>query len=333
MRVDGVCVALRFAPVAVLMAVHCHDGRWPADWECVERARRHCFCTRMVSAHPATVITHVFFHISGEHLAANAAMLAVALAEGGGGGEESSGVRRAEAGGVVAWLRRMVSGIRDSWSERSRAGALLRAVGALLVCVVGSAVGGLGAQLLYLKSAVSVRHAYAEHAWTAAADAWRGALASDSVGDAVRLLLRSVRSYVEGWRNSAAASLQAEMNDCIFMCGSSAGVCALAGFNAVCYGRPLCALYLVLPSMCCLGVDVIPRGVALLAFHIGAGDVAVALKGRAVPSLWKSAGVELTVGDAAHVGGFGAGVVMGLGWRWLQLRRRRRRRRRRRGSH
>lgn len=419
-KVDTVCMCLRLAPLGILVAVHCSGGHWRSDDEARHRALRYGFSVELFSERPLSVLTHIFVHISTEHLLSNVFSLASTLLEF--GGEDS---------------------IRDNVEEDELPVVATRSLGSLVVMTLGGMLGGLGGQLLYNRSKVAQRKKEAQRLlsekqrlrrredggswkeretvvgeprkgmskirkpnmsrlWTddgsllarsfleqkAAAsgrgstsagaereatrsaleqqpegglkpsessaarrrgapstfaesytaglrarviqkmrgfidpddgamghetrddDAYHGSSASASSsspgsaggggggpGAFLTRTLRGVYLSAQAWNATKAAEAQALLSRRMLMCGASAGVCALSGFNLTYYRRPVTALCLAVPE------------VVLLVREFFHAEDAI--------GVWKTLLPGQTVGHAAHVGGFLVGCVMGCVWHRL----------------
>ncbi|GET85477.1 rhomboid-like protein [Leishmania tarentolae] len=341
-RAQSIYAAIDFAPILVLLTVHCSSGRWPTDAECAERVTRYGFSVDTFSERPASVLTHLFVHISSRHLLSNVFSFAATLAEFG-------DVAATVAEGAVArrwWARARddeaprVSGRTAGSSASRRLGSRMRAVfgqgsclqacvhsaGAFFVWAVGGAVGGLSSQMLYNNLMVALRRRCAARAAAAAADATRkaGAVAADGrILESLSRVAESIRQRVEACNSNLAVSAQEAVSNAMLMCGASAGICALSGFSTAYYGRCVTAWCLVVPEALLLATDLVNRYVALLAPKIGALDCAAEAERRALRSTWRILMPAQTIGHAAHVGGFVMGLGMGYGWLWVRTCRRR----------
>ncbi|KAG5512464.1 hypothetical protein GH5_08430 [Leishmania sp. Ghana 2012 LV757] len=343
-RADPICTAIRFAPVLVLLTVHCAGGRWPTDAECAERVRRYGFSVDLFSKRPVCVLTHLFVHISSHHFLSNALSLAAALVEFGEmsdaaaegaatrlWGTSRSDERRMAFGGAgeSSPTERMALEMRTLWGERSRLQACVRAAGAFFVWAVGGAVGGLRCQMLYNDVTLALRRERAARAAAAVADAANSAASGVAGGSFVESLsggVKVLRQCAEACNSKLAVPVQEAVNNAMLMCGASAGVCALSGFSAAYYGRPITAFCLVVPEALLLIADLANRYIALLAPKLGSTAFAAAeAERRALQSTWRILMPGLAVGHAAHVGGFVVGMGMGYCWLWVQKRRRLRR--------
>ncbi|EPY21398.1 rhomboid-like protein [Strigomonas culicis] len=339
-KIDPLCALIRLAPVGVMLLVHCvHvvpsatnpldlargrpkvyyvSVRWPTDGECLQRVLRYGFSVNAFENNRWTLLTHLFIHGSTDHLASNLFSLSSALMEFGGTDLHSN---------MTEW--RVLTNVR-------------RMLGSVAVMVIGGVVGGLGFQLLYNDSkmlpyrrelerlrggsghaaagdgvAGKLAHAvqHAGEQLTAAVKGGGGgsaampppnatsatiAISSDNVFSRA---LAGAGRHLSSWKAQAQLKLQEHMNDSMFMCGASAGICAVAGFNVTYYRRPMCALCIVLPEL-------ITFGQQLYAGRSGGGE-----------GFWYTLLPGTTVGHAAHVGGFLAGVAMGTIARQLWPRR------------
>ncbi|CAM41430.1 putative serine peptidase, Clan S-, family S54 [Leishmania braziliensis MHOM/BR/75/M2904] len=339
MRIDPICTAIRFAPVLVLLNVHCSGGRWPTDADCAERVMRYGFSVDLFSEQPARVFTHLFVHISSTHLLSNVFSFAATLVEFGNMTDPAApsaaarlsdtshdGEGRGATSGAAASFatQRMALEMCAIWGEQSRLQACARSAGAFLVWAVGGAVGGLGCQMLYNSFALALRRERAARAAAAAAAVANtkhsaapgsaGERILDSIGRGVKTLWQRAEVYSSNF----AVSAQEVVNNEMLMCGASAGICALSGFSAVCYGRPITAFCLAVPEALLLTADIIHLYVAQLAPERGAPNSVAEAARRALQSVWRVRMPGQTVGHAAHVGGFVVGVGMGYCWLWLQ---------------
>lgn len=330
MRVDPICTVIRFAPIGVLFAAHCAGGHWPSDEECAERVIRYGFCVNFFRQQPASVFTHLFVHISSQHLLSNVFTFAAALMEFGdappaSGADEAD---EADEGDPTPSSQRagsMSAQMRALWSEHNPLQACLRSVGAFAVWALGGAVGGLGGQLLYNDSTLALRRERTSRA-TQAVLSSQQQLSSQEGGVHVLSTLSQrahiLRQRIEAFNSAVAEKAQAAKNDAMMMCGASAGICALSGFNAVYYGRPITAFCFVIPEMVVLSVDLVNHYVALLAPETGScGVPELDEQRKALQSTWHTLLPGQTVGHAAHVGGFLAGAGIGYLWLWVQKRR------------
>lgn len=251
---------------------------------------------------------------------------------------------------------RLAREMRLLWGEGSILRACRRTCGAMLVWVVGGVVGGLGGQLLYNRAVLALRHERTAQMTRAAAEAHRRVVstivsgssnAGGSDADAGRTggidalyrrfstALTGVGDVVhcsyEASQSNLAAAIEEEQGAWTTMAGSSAGICALIGFNVVGYGRPLLAILVAAPDVVRVAGSLCITYVALLApqwvrTSISGGGDAAGLEARLreirafFPTVWRG----VTVGYAAHVGGFAAGATLGWAWRRLQQAPRRR---------
>ncbi|KPA74942.1 putative serine peptidase Clan S- family S54 [Leptomonas pyrrhocoris] len=341
MRVDPFCTVIRFAPIGVLIAVHCSNGHWPSDEECAERVIRAGFCVDLVRERPLSVVTHLFIHISSQHLLSNICSFAATLLEYGdvpvptqpnADGDDDDHAATADGndeyptpasqrhGSVGAQMRAL-------WCEHSPAQACLRTVGVFAVWLIGGALGGLGGQLLYNDSTVMLRRERAARAVHAVRESQSASSPSSSEGGVPVLSTlsrhaRVLRQRAEAMNSTFAAAAQQAVNNAMMMCGASAGICALSGFNAVYYGRPVTALCMVVPEVVALSADVVNHYMALLAPNNGSsGSPALDAQRKALRSTWRTLMPGQVVGHAAHVGGFVAGAGIGYAWLWVQKRR------------
>lgn len=367
MRVDPLCTVIRFAPIGVLFAVHCSSGHWPSDEECAERVIRYGFCVDLFRERPSSVLTHLFVHISSQHLLSNVFSFAATLLEFGDGpgcwhdpasaeeAEEANSTERAHDSNNVtnrnvrsgadddeptpASHRRgsMSAQMRALWAEHNPLRACLRTAGAFAVWAVGGALGGLGGQILYNDSTVALRRERATRdqlAVRAAQNAVSSSSFSSTSGEnggagglhVLSTLSRHahvLRRRFDAFNSSVAADAQAAVNNAMLMCGASAGICALSGFNAVYYSRPITAFCLVVPEVVALAVDLGNHYAALLGSSRGAstGNAELDAQRKALQSTWRTLMPGQTVGHAAHVGGFVAGA--GIGYVWLLVQKRR----------
>ncbi|CAC9437941.1 putative serine peptidase, Clan S-, family S54 [Leishmania infantum JPCM5] len=335
-RADPICTAIHFAPILVLLTVHCSSGRWPTDADCAERVMRYGFSVALCAERPASVLTHLFVHISSKHLLSNVFSFAATLAEFGdvaGSAAEGAVTRRrvtsrddeepSASGGAAgsSAAHRMASEMRAILGQRSRVQACVRSAGALFVWAVGGAAGGLGCQMLYNNFTLALRRQCAARAAAAVADAKRKATWGASDGRILASLSRvaeALRQRAEACNSMLAVSAQEAVNDAMLMCGASAGICALSGFSAAYYGRFITAFCLVVPEALLLTKDLINRYIALLAPSLGATDYAAEAERRALRSTWRILVPVQSVGHAAHVGGFMVGLGMGYCWLWVR---------------
>ncbi|KAG5512119.1 hypothetical protein JKF63_07584 [Porcisia hertigi] len=340
MHLDPICTTLRLAPIVALFAVHCSDGRWPSDGDCAKRVLRYGFSVERFRERPASVLTHLFVHISSRHFISNVLYLASTLIEFGdvmdaatdgvaarlwGDSPDEQGRRLSGSAGERPTTQRMESGMRVTWGERGFLLACVRSVGAFFVWTVGGVAGGPLSQMLYNNITLALRRKRAARAAAAAAFSGVTDKVEGGVGSQIlRSLLQGVRALrhrVEAWNSDLAVSAQEAVNKSMVMCGASAGVCALSGFSAVYYGRPFTACCLVLPEVVRLAADLINCYIALLAPGLGSTDSTAEAERRAVQSAWRILRPGQTVGHAAHIGGFVVGMGMGCGWLWVQRQR------------
>lgn len=331
MRVDPLCAVIRFAPVGVLLAVHCVNGHWPSDDECAERVMEYGFSVDLFRRRPTSVFTHLFVHISSQHLLSNVFSMAATLTEFGEVPDATEEEEREENRASSTPPPRqasMASQLRNVWAERSPLSACLRTTGAFLVWAVGGMVGGLGGQLLYNDSTVALRRERATRAKLAVQDLQQQAASAASSEGGVHIIstlsrhAHVLRQRYDAFNFTVAAEAQETVNRAMMMCGASAGICALSGFNAVYYRRPITALCMIVPEVVALSVDLVNRCVALLGPKAGSsGNRDVDAQRRALQSTWRTLMPGQTVGHAAHVGGFVAGASIAYVWLWAQRRR------------
>jgi membrane associated rhomboid family serine protease len=328
MRVDPLCTVIRFAPIGFLFAVHCSEGHWPTDGECAERVIRHGFSVDLFHERPSSIFTHLFVHISSQHLLSNVCTFASTLVEFGDtpndSHDEEVGVDDVNPSPASRRHGSVASQMRALWGEHSPLQACLRTVGAFTVWSLGGAVGGLGGQLLYNDSTVALRRERATRA-SLAVRAAQQATATEgggAVGQVLSTLSRHatvLRQRMEAFNSSVAANVQAAVNDAMLMCGASAGICALSGFNAVYYRRPVTAFCLVVPEVMALSIDLVNHYMALLRPDAAStGNPGLDAQRKALQSTWRTLMPGQTVGHAAHVGGFLAGAGIGYAWLWVQ---------------
>ncbi|CBZ23104.1 putative serine peptidase, Clan S-, family S54 [Leishmania mexicana MHOM/GT/2001/U1103] len=339
-RVDPICTAIHFAPILVLLTVHCSSGRWPSDADCAARVMRHGFSVNLFAKRPGRVLTHLFVHISSNHLLTNVLSFAATLAEFGdvadtaaegavarrwttSRDDEEPSASRGVAGSSAA--QRMASEMRAVLGQRSRVQACARSAGAFFVWAVGGAVGGLCSQMLYNNFTLALRRECAARAAAAAADVKCKVVSSASDGHILESLSKvaeALRQRAEACSSNLAVSAQEAVDNAMLMCGASAGICALSGFSAAYHGRSITAFCLVVPEALLLAKDLINRYIALLAPSLGATDYAAEAERRALQSTWRILMPTQTVGHAAHVGGFVVGWGMGYCWLWVRKSRR-----------
>ncbi|KPI82695.1 putative serine peptidase Clan S- family S54 [Leptomonas seymouri] len=326
MRVNPICIAIRFVPIGVLFAVHCSSGHWPSDGECAERVMRDGFSVELFRMRPLSVLTHLLVHVSSDHLLRNALMFAATLIEFGDTytvQRRSDDVEEGDAEAMPASQRQdsMPAQLRALWGERSPLQACVRTIGAFTVWMLGGALGGLGGQLLYNNSTVALRRERATRAALAVCASQQSAAEESGAGVLATLTrhARILHQRMEALNASFAADAQEAVNDAMLMCGASAGICALSGFNAVYYRRPLTAVCVVVPEMVVLSMDLLNHYVALLGAPWGLSGISKQASQQAViRSTWRMLMPGQTVGHAAHVGGFVVGAGMGWGLLWVQ---------------
>lgn len=284
-RVYPLHIALRVLPAAALLLVHCSQGTWPTEEVCQRRVLRWGFSLNTWREKPWTVLTCAFVHISSSHLLSNFFLLLATLAEFG-----------------------AKPSLRDNLEEECTGNVLQRTIGSWVVMLVGGAVGGVGGQALYNQGCVRHRRSVADERFgTCASPGQDGAGLSFQLGEFISRAqgtLAKIIARAENYLQHLVADVQEEVHRACIMCGASAGVCALAGFNTVYYQQPLCAIIVVLPEVLSMR-DVFREDVARRGWHV------------LVPGT--------SVGHAAHLGGFAVGASMGCAWRCYQRRRRSRR--------
>ncbi|KAG5487946.1 hypothetical protein LSCM1_08261 [Leishmania martiniquensis] len=340
-RAHPICTVIRFAPILILFAVHCSDGRWPTDAECAERVGRYGFSVSVFAKKPSRALTHLFVHISSRHFLTNALSFAAALAEFGDvldtaaeGAAARPRVpsredeRRGAPGGAAerSAIESVASGMRAVWGEHSRLHACARTAGAMLVWAVGGVVGGLGCQVLQNRWLLALRRERAARAAAAVSEAVHDTacgVAGGHIAESLSGGMKLLRQCAEACNSKLAVPAQEAVNNAMLMCGASAGVCALSGFNAGYYGRPITALCVIMPEAFLLITDLANRYIALLAPALDCTAFpAAAAERRALQSTWRLLMSGEAVGHAAHMGGFVVGVGMGYCWLWVQRRRR-----------
>lgn len=340
-EMDCLCMAMRYLPLWLLLAAHCRgsDGwHWPTDAECMARVLRYGFSVELLPDRPLSPLTHLFVHISSQHFANNAVACAVVLAE---FGQPAEGPPSAEPSNRLS-TSNLAAARRQRLQQQQLLllKALCDGIAATAVLTIGGVVGGLGGQLLYNDSTVAIRRDRAARiAAAAAALSSTAGAASPSVNgefgagllwSQMRRHATAMRQQAEAWNGQLAASVQAAVNDSMMVCGASAGICAISGFNAVYFRRPVSMLFLVLPEVVNVTKDLWQLGYHswLRGSSSGNGSGGAAAK-HAWTSLWRSMAIgEPVVGRAAHVGGCIAGAA--LGYLCLSLKRWRRQRQRQR---
>ncbi|RNF07367.1 putative serine peptidase, Clan S-, family S54 [Trypanosoma rangeli] len=259
-RVELTCAAIRLTPVWVCLMAYCPNGEWPTRLQALVRVMDYGFSVEAFKHRPVVLLTHMFVHVNDSHLFGNLSALTATLIEFGG----SSVIKNVEEESVWVSLR--------------------RTLGSFVVLVAGSIVGGIGGQLLYNDAQLAQRH----KRWPLLAGMKEGAN-----GGALDGVLRRVRNWVD----QMSYKMDKKRTDGIFMCGASAGIFSLAGFNVAYYQRWGTALPMVLPELTAVACSLLHSSEEFSnAAWLPAGDV---------------------VGHAAHLGGFTAGACMGLIWRWL----------------
>ncbi|CCW63095.1 unnamed protein product [Phytomonas sp. EM1] len=291
-KIRPLCLWIRFAPLGVLVAVHCSGGHWPTNDECLQRALEYGFSTHNFSKKWQCLWTHIFVHFTNEHFFANSLALSYALLE---FGDEN---------------------VTEAIQEESLWISFKSAIGSSLVMLVAGPVGGIGGQMCYnklqsgrvcekaagmIKDKITlIYHLFARtmrsigfcsHA--------SGAFGSgdEVVSRTISASLERVGTFCRGCFYSGTAGIQKIVNRSMVMCGASAAVCGLAGFNAVFFHNPLCMIFLVLPD-------------ALLLLQ-NAVSHAFASGWEKHVDMWKSLMPRQTVGHAAHLGGFIVGASIG----------------------
>lgn len=140
--------------------------------------------------------------------------------------------------------------------------ACAKTVGSSLVLIIGGMVGGLAGHFLHVK----------------------------------RQEERAKGAYGFGFTflENIVGSVHQAASNRVYVCGASAGIAAIGGFNAVYYCRYLSGLFTLVPVL------------------------AVLFRDEAQGTLFGSEG---NVGHAAHLGGFACGCVLGLLWKHVGGRR------------
>lgn len=115
---------------------------------------------------------------------------------------------------------------------------------------------------------------------------------------------------------SVVGTIKHARHERMLYCGASAGICALSGFNAVYYERYWSAILTMLPCVTSLAGDLWQQ-----SRYSSTGN-STEWFGR-MQRVWSDVvgNKEVVVGQAAHVGGFVAGCLLGLGLRqWARRR-------------
>ncbi|EKF26264.1 hypothetical protein MOQ_010052 [Trypanosoma cruzi marinkellei] len=258
--VDLTCVAIRLTPVWVCLIAYYPNGRPPTPLQALVRVMDYGFSVEAFKRKPIVLLTHMFVHANESHLAGNLTSLTATLLEFGG----SSVQGNVEEHNVWVSVRRML--------------------GSFAVFIGGGIMGGIGGQLMFNDAQLASRH-----------KRWMSLLSvkGETNGTPLDAVIRRVRNWLERMKYK----IDKKWTDSIFMCGASAGICSLAGFNVSYYSRWGTALTMVVP-------EVIALACSLLSSQT-----------RLANAAWLPAGE--VVGHAAHVGGFTAGVCIGLVWRWF----------------
>ncbi|RNF16614.1 putative serine peptidase, Clan S-, family S54 [Trypanosoma conorhini] len=259
-HVELTCAAIRLTPVWVCLLAYYQNGEWPTQLQALVRVMDYGFSVDAFKRRPIVLLTHLFVHANDSHLLGNLSALTATLVEFGG------------------------PSVVENVEEESAWVSLRRTLGSFVVLVGGGIVGGIGGQLLYNDAQLARRH----RRWLSLAGVQEGA-----GGGAVDGVLRRVRNWVDRMNYK----IDKRRTDAVFMCGASAGICSLAGFNAAYYQRWGTALAMVVPEFVAVVCSLLrPQAELASAAWLPAGEV---------------------VGHAAHIGGFTVGVCMGLAWRWL----------------
>ncbi|CAD2212775.1 Rhomboid family, putative [Angomonas deanei] len=315
-KVDTLCVLTRFSPAIALLAAHCiliypagiRGGgyvvqcHWASDDECMQRVYYYGFSPATFSPATAyTLVTHMFVHGNAEHVLGNVFSLSSTLLEFGG------------------------SGMRESIEETRSTVVLRRTLGSFLVMIVGGALGGVGGQLFYndsklLKYKIDAARLKGSNALSGAAGRLAEAASSvaplsttASTGGFFSRAVEKVAAPIRSWKADTVVKIQEQVNENSFMCGASAGVCALSGFNLTYYKRPVTSVAIVLPEIISLSVDA-----ARFVSAVFSGENA---RDRGSSPSFYSLLPGQTVGHAAHVGGFVAGCILGKIWSYVSPRR------------
>lgn len=148
-------------------------------------------------------------------------------------------------------------GVRDNIFNQNTNSALRRLLGSVIVMTTGGVVGGLTGHYIHCQQKMYQ--------------------AQGSYGMGIGIVERFV-----GTVHKATA-------DRVFVCGASAGISALCGFNAAYYGRWVSGIMSLLPAVAALFDE---------------GERSSFLPGG-----------DSATGHAAHVGGFVVGAILGFIWK------------------
>lgn len=261
-HVDLVCTAIRLAPLWLCVAMHQGDTNLGEHARWISRVMEYGFSVRTFKQKPIVLLTHLFVHASDTHLLNNMLALFASLAEFGG------------------------SSLSESLALRSILTTLSCTVGSFVVFLVGGIAGGLGGQLLFNDVQLKRRHNQISFLPFAAQEKkmWAGRL------------WEALATPAQNWLDRLRYRIDKRRSDSVFMCGASAGICSLAGFNAAYYDRWANATAIALPELFCF-----------LCWFVGSETSATRVA-------WLKSGE--VVGHAAHLGGLVAGLAMGAAWRW-----------------
>ncbi|CCW66185.1 unnamed protein product [Phytomonas sp. Hart1] len=284
---------IRLAPVGIFTAVHCSGGQWPTNDECLLRASKYGFSLDNFSKKPNCLWTHIFIHFSNEHFLANTLALTYALLE----------------------FKNCY--LIDSFQGESLRASFQSAIGSSLILLLAGPIGGIGGQMLYnmiqverpfekamamlktqLASLPRICHLNLRCFSSAASPSGSLSESYNVVSRTITSTLKSATTFGQSLFLHGAAGIQKMVNRSMLMCGSSAAVCGLAGFNAVYFHNPLSMIFMVIPDAMLLLQDAIN--------HVCASDWDKYM------DVLRSLMPRQTVGHAAHVGGFMVGAS--LGW-------------------
>ncbi|CUG92723.1 transmembrane protein, putative [Bodo saltans] len=157
------------------------------------------------------------------------------------------------------------NGLEERLIGRTMRASVIKTLTSTSVLIVGGVVGGLAGHLLQAKR-LEVR-------------------AKDSYG------------FGFGFLECVVGSVHKKVAERVFVCGASAGIAALGGFNAVFYGRYLSGMFTLMP--------------ALLAVVASEED-------PQQPLFFLNWSGEAYIGHAAHLGGFVCGCLLGAIFKGLQ---------------